>query len=156
MNRPLAASAMAAAALAVTACSSGSPSPAATVTVTAQPPAAATQAAAKPAAALPVLQETGATQQVSYGYDAEGDGNASGQFSSGEQVTVYTFADQAAMDAAKARNEGFSPTSSYVWITGHLLAVEVTGVTSFESGKTGFPVSPQKIAALTGGTLVTS
>lgn len=150
MTRTLAA---AAAGLALAACSSSPTAATGTATATA---AAAVAPPAKAAAALPILKEAGATSQATYGFDTEGDGNASGQFANGEQVTVYTFATQAGMDAARARNEGFAPASDYKWITGRLFAVEVTGVTGFSRGTTGFPVSPEKIATLTGGKVVTS
>lgn len=68
------------------ACSSGSRTATdtgSTATAPAAPQVVATTAAAHPAAALPVLEKTEATEQVSYGYDAEGDGNADGQFPSG-------------------------------------------------------------------------
>lgn len=137
-------------ALAVIALAACNPASSTTATVMSTPTLAA---ATKPAAALPVLRKTGAMQQVSYGFDVEGDGNASGSYPSQKMVTVYTFADQAAMDAALARNNGFAPTSSYVWITGRLLAVEVTGVISLDSNSTGFPVSPKTIAQKIGGTV---
>jgi hypothetical protein len=152
MGKYLAAAGAALAVAALAACGSGTPAPAATVTVTAtaavQPAAAAT-----PASPLPSLTETGASTSAVYGEtDIEGDRYAVGQYPSGEQVTVYTFADKAAMDADRARNGGYAPTDTNVVVTGRLFSVDVLAV----DGGSGveFPVSPQKIAGMVGGTVV--
>jgi hypothetical protein len=84
----------------------------------------------------------------------EGDGNASGEYAIGETVTVYTFARQAAMNAARERNRGFAPTSSYEWATGHLFAVQITAVYNEYTNSSDYSVSPQAVAGRVGGMLV--
>lgn len=129
----------------------------ATSTVSPSAPAVSAQ----PANPVTILRETGATLPAGTEVgqiDVNGDRYASASYpwpggGTGEQLTVYTYADQSAMDSAMATLA--VPQDGEAFIVGHLWVMEVTAVEGSATTADGFyyQVSPKILAAETHGTL---
>lgn len=122
-------------------------------------PTAGTPAAAAPANPVPVLKATGATPAPGtvYGnYDVYGDRYASGSFRGGEQVIVYTCADEAAFLAEQGRVPHPDDSHGVITIPGKLTVISTTGVLDVTTGgqEWGGP-DPAQIALKVGGLVIT-
>jgi len=122
-------------------------------------PTAGTPAAAAPANPVPVLKATCATPVPGtvYGnYDVYGDRYTSGSFRGGEQVTVYTCADEAAFLAEQGRVPHPDDSHGVITIPGKLTVISTTGVLDVTTGgqEWGGP-DPAQIALKVGGLVIT-
>ena len=117
--------------------------------------AATAPTAANAANPVPILQRMHVpipSGVVDGNVDIYGDRYAVGQFADGEQVAVYTYADEQAFAVGVARNSG--PSDVDKLLVGKLFTITVTGVDT-GGGSIGFPESVALLSRETGARIDT-